>query len=513
MIRPTLFSLVALFAVTAAVNTSTSLAEEQTNPWLNYYTIEDIAIPKGVDPQISGLEALKNGTIAASFHDGNLLILDPKTLDWSKYATGLHEPLGIKEDKTGALVVAQMAELTRLVDEDSDGQADLYQTLSEDFGITGNYHEFAFGPAMDSKGNMFISLNVASNHAGIFQEIRGPYNQLCPPQEEMKKWHDKEAFKKTGQSAGRMFSCAPYRGWILKITPEGETIPYASGLRSPNGIHIDKQDRLWVTDNQGDWIGTSPLHLVEEGDFLGHPASLLWKKGWSKKAIEIVPSDLEAMRKPAVALFPQGELANSPTQPINTIDPEKFGLPEGELIIGDMNQNNLIRFIPDEVKGTMQGTVLPFINGDELGIGNNRFTFTDDGSLWVGKMYYRWAGDIGIKKISWNKKPFLYIKKVSQVKNGLAIEFSQPMPELLPEILVSRHTYHYHSQYGSEKVDLTTVPVVTKSLDKTNTILTVTFNELTENRLYTVEINHAKDRKNRPLMGDLFWYNLVKRKY
>jgi hypothetical protein len=509
MNRPFLFALLGLNTAFSVI----SAEPEVSNPWLDYYQVEDIKIPEGVDPQISGLEALRNGNIAASFHDGNLLILNPNTNKWSTYATGLHEPLGIKEDKSGALVVAQMAELTRLVDEDGDGQADLYQNLSDDFGLTGNYHEFAFGPAMDSKGNMYISLNVASNRAGIFQEIRGPYSKLCPPQEAMKNWRDKTAYKKTQQKVGRMYSCAPYRGWVLKVTPEGETSPYAFGLRSPNGIHIDKQDRLWVTDNQGDWIGTSPLHLIEQGDFLGHPASTLWKDGWQKKITEITPTDLIPMRKLPVALFPQGELANSPTQPINTVDPKLFGLPEGELIIGDMNQNNLIRFIADEVKGTMQGTLLPFISGDELGIGNNRFTFTPDGALWVGKMHYRWAGDIGIKKITWNKKPFLFIKNVTQVEHGFAIEFSQALSEALPEVVVSRHTYHYHANYGSEKVDLAIVPVLSKSLDKSRTIMTVKFNELTENRLYTVELNKATDHKNRPLMGDLFWYNLVKRKY
>ena len=68
-----------------------------------------------------------------------------------------------------------------------------------------------------------------------------------------------------------MYSATPFRGWILKIAPDGKTTPFAPGFRSPNGVNFDSAGRLWVTDNQGDWLGTSKLFHVKEGNFYGHP--------------------------------------------------------------------------------------------------------------------------------------------------------------------------------------------------------------------------------------------------
>ena len=79
---------------------------------------------------------------------------------------------------------------------------------------------------------------------------------------------DWQAIKK---NAGRMYSRVPYRGWILKISPDGTTTPFACGFRSPDGIGFDSEGNLLVTDNQGDWRGTSPLYTVKKDHFYGTP--------------------------------------------------------------------------------------------------------------------------------------------------------------------------------------------------------------------------------------------------
>src|SRR5690606_1583074 len=160
------------------------------------------------------------------------------------------------------LLVMQLPELTRIKDTDGDGLADSYETVYDGFGMTGNYHEFTYGPVKDKQGNLYIALNSSSAGGGIAEEVRGELNM-------------------DGKGQGRaMFSVVPYRGWVIKITPQGEVVPFASGFRSPNGLLIDDHNRLLVTDNQGDWVGSSHLYHVEEGGFYGHPASLVWDKNW-----------------------------------------------------------------------------------------------------------------------------------------------------------------------------------------------------------------------------------------
>ncbi|WP_448248932.1 DUF7133 domain-containing protein [Thalassotalea agariperforans] len=495
--------------ITLLVFTQGEIQAKESN-WLDYYDIERVDYPKTIDPQISGLSALKDGRIALTTISGDVVLYHPKKQTWQTFATGLHQPLGIVQESENTFVVMQMPELTRLIDKNNDGKADLYQTVYSDFGMTGNYHEFAFGPAVDSKGNYYISLNVASNFNGINQYIRGQYSDMCPPENKMRQWHDfKQWLDGFRKNVTRMFSCVPYRGWILKISPDGSAEPFASGFRSPAGIYIDPQDKLWVTDNQGDWIGTSPLHQINQGDFAGHPASLHWQKNWKIKHQDVTAKDLINIRKPAAALFPQGELANSPTQPLATVKPELFGLPEGELIIGDMNINNLIRFLPDPQTGLMQGTLIPFISGDELGIGNFRLDFSPEGDLWVGKVHLGWAGDEGLLKISKKTNDIFIVNKVILLSDGFEISFNQPLSQLPETINITKHRYHYHANYGSEKADLQKIQAQDLNLINNKT-LKVSVPKLTAGYLYTIDLPNVTDKNNNPLMGHVLRYNLNK---
>ncbi len=477
--------------------------------WEDYYQIETVPAPATVDKQIGGITALRDGRIAACFNSGEVQIFSSDTKTWSTFAQGLSLPLGILEEEDGSLVVMQWAELTRLKDTDKDGVADFYQTICNDFGITGNYHEFSYGPTRDSKGNFYISLNVASNGDGIQKNIRGPWKEIGLERE----YHDgsKGQWEKYKGKAGRMYSRVPYRGCVLKITPEGKSSVFAYGFRSPDGIHMDSQDRLWVTDNQGDWRGTSPLYHVTEGGFYGHPASLVWKKNWTRDPLKVPIEELEEMRTPAAGLFPQGELANSPTQPIDTIDPALFGLPKGELLIGDMNQRHLIRFLPEEVDGTLQGTLIPFLASPDLGMGNHRLTFDQSGSLWIGKTHIKWAGDEGIKRVVWNKKEPLLVSGVNLQSDGFKITFTRPLKET-PMLKVSRHTYKYHKDYGSPKVDLKTVEVKDSALSSDGKVLTITLPEIVARRLYTLELSGAADAEGQALMDKVLRYNVVKKR-
>ncbi|MFC3121384.1 hypothetical protein [Agaribacter flavus] len=498
------FSIAAYSTISNSKDTEVAQGEDT---WDDYYTFKSITIPPEVNAQIGGLTVLKNGNIAAAFHRGEVLIYDPNEDKWQTFAHGLHEPLGLHELADGSLILAQMAELTRLVDEDKNGQADFYQTISDDFGLSGNYHEFAFGPAVDSKGNYYISLNVASNFAGIFENIRGTFSPFGPSRDTMTDWRNDEWKNTLRHTAGRMFSKVPYRGWVLKITPEGKASPFASGFRSPNGLYVDKNDKLWVTDNQGDWLGTSPLYHVQEGKFYGHPASLVWNKGWDRDPLDVSAHSLNQMRTPPAGLFPHGELANSPTQAIAPPQNKLFGLPTDELIIGDMNQQRLIRFLPDQVNGVMQGAAIPFLETAQLGIGNNRFAFDLSGNLWIGKTHLGWAGDEGIKSVAWNKKPYLFVSDVTLTKNGFKISFSLPL-DTKPSIAAEAHTYHYHAKYGSPKVDHSANIKVNTTLSEDRKTMWINYPQLASGYVYTMNLRGAQTQDSQALLGNIIRYTV-----
>src|SRR5690606_11569224 len=111
------------------------------------------------------MDFMPDGRLVAAFHAGEVYVYDPDTRAWALFADGLHEPLGVLAEGDGRILVMQKPELTRISDTDGDGRADLFETVSDEFGFTGNYHEFAFGPVRDAQGNLYISLNNASTGA------------------------------------------------------------------------------------------------------------------------------------------------------------------------------------------------------------------------------------------------------------------------------------------------------------------------------------------------------------
>ena len=83
----------------------------------DYYKVENIAAPKGLDPQIEGSPSCPTAGCAC-FHRGEVYTYEPKTKTWTLFADGLHEPLGIMAEDNHTLVVMQRPELTRLRDTD-----------------------------------------------------------------------------------------------------------------------------------------------------------------------------------------------------------------------------------------------------------------------------------------------------------------------------------------------------------------------------------------------------------
>ena len=144
--------------------------------WEDHYKIASVPSPRMVDTQVGGLAFTKDGRIAACFHRGEIMFYNPEAESWKLFASGLHEPLGIYAEDGGTILVVQRAELTRLHDKDGDGTADFYEVICNDWGVSGNYHEFTFGLVKDSKKNVYVSLGTASNGSGVREEIRGPWN-------------------------------------------------------------------------------------------------------------------------------------------------------------------------------------------------------------------------------------------------------------------------------------------------------------------------------------------------
>lgn len=479
--------------------------------WEKHFSFENIPNPTGIDPQVGAMDTMPDGRIAVAFHRGEVMFYDPSSSSWSLFASGLQEPLGMLVDKDGSILVMQRAELTRLKDTDGDGLADEYETVFDDFGMSGNYHEFAYGPARDADGNLFIVLGVASNGAPMAEEIRGEFSEIG--EVDRANMSTRKDWGKNKGKAGRMYARVEWRGWVLKLSPDGKKMePFASGFRSPNGIGFDAEGRLLITDNQGDWRPTSPLYDVKKDGFYGHPASLVWKKGWDKGDPRKLPvPELDAMQEPAVGFFPQGELANSPTWPVVLPEGAVPAGMAGQTLIGEMNQTNMVRVLDDTVDGVFQTALVPMFDGSPLGRGSNRTAFGKDGSIYVGKTALSWAGGNGITRIKWYGKPFPYLERIKALPKGFALRFSEPIDSAtLGKLSVKSHTYEYHEAYGAPKKDEQEIAVKNSDLSGDGLILTLDIGALKEGYLHLIDMSGLRTKDGGKILGNKAWYQVVK---
>ena len=466
----------------------------------DYYELGAIEPPKLLlerygkkGTQNDGLSFMPDGRLVACFVGGEVFTLHPGSGKWKLFADGLHTPLGVVALNNREVMVAQRPELTLLRDLDEDGKADEYKAFCDDFGISGNYHEFHFGPVRDKAGNCYVSLGTASSGADVRHEKRGVF--------------DKRSYLQ------RMYACVPYRGWVLQITPEGRLNPWASGLRTPNGLGLDLEGNLFVTDNQGDWVGTSKLHHIQKGKFYGHAGSLIWEKDWKgEKPVSLPVSELNERRETAAVLFPHGLMANSPSQPLVDSTKGKFGPFSGQLFVGEMNKGRIMRVMLEKIGGKMQGACIPFFDGNGLATGNNRLCFSPDGkTLWIGHSTHGWAGNFGIQTLTWNGQTPADVLRMNLTAKGFNLTFTAPMDKTLTSstesYAIKSYAYKYHQGYGSPQVGAKTLKPTNVSLSEDGKTVKLVLSEMQDRRLYEFSLKALRTAEGEPLANALVVYH------
>ena len=384
----------------------------------------------------TGIAIAKDGTIVVSTRTAGVWrIRDGK---WSLFAENAYESLGvvIEDDKGDRIVISQKPEITRLIDTDGDGRADKFDTLCDDFGFHGNYHEYTHGPVRDQVGNYYFLLNLSHD-----------------------KYNEKTSWRAGGPYMGSMEG---FRGWACRVTPEGKFEPYANGLRSPAGVGFDPEGRLWYAENQGEFVGSSKWVPLEQGKFYGHLSGLVSLPRMTPESPEIqYPLWKEKLRKGAVWL-PHGKLSNSPGNPAWDTTGGKFGVHQGQVFMGDQTLSTMFRIVTEKVNGEDQGCVVPFARGMSSGV--MRPVFLPDGSLLVGQTGRGWATTGGsldkLQQIVWDGKTIAAdIQSVTAAKDGFTLRFTKPLAAdvtneaLAAKFKMSSWFYTNDEKYGSPQHD------------------------------------------------------------
>src|SRR4051812_30008867 len=206
------------------------------------YHVETVELPAGSESdELFAVTFSPEGNLYIANRLGEIWQADRHAQHWARFAFGLHEPLGLIVDSPRVAYVMQRPELTRIEDTDGDGIADTYTMVADNWGITGNYHEFPYGLKRDREGNFVGALGLSSGGEKEFalaKLVRGSLNG--GPLRQEQQW-----------------SVVPYRGWSFKVTPKGEFIPWSYGFRQPVGIGVSPEGDFFTVDTQGDWVATS----------------------------------------------------------------------------------------------------------------------------------------------------------------------------------------------------------------------------------------------------------------
>ncbi len=478
-----------VFHPDAAVAQVTRLYTEE-----DYYQIKRIPIPEDIKLEVGGLAVLQDGRLAVSTRRGEVWMIDNPYMTsglphFTRFASGMHEVLGLAY-KDGSFYCTQRAELTQITDLDNDGKADQYKAVYR-FDLSGNYHEYAYGPAFDKNGDMYVTLNVA---------WVGSYG------DGLAKWH----------------------GWLLKIRSDGTMEPIATGLRSPAGIAVNSSNDVFYAENQGDWVGSGRVTHLEKGDFAGNAGGLNWTKE-PESPLRLTKQDLakvdngqpmheaakiiKDIKLPAV-WFPHTLMGISTADILEDTTHGAFGPFAGQYFVSDQGHSTIMRMSLEKINGKYQGACYPFREGFASGL--IRLRWGIDGSIFAGMTSRGWSStgpeSYALQRLVWTGKTPFEIETIRAKPDGFEIRFTLPVDKDAARnpknYEVNGFTYHYHHEYGSEVIQQETCPLKGIIVSEDGRTVRLVADNLREGFIHEVKLSGISSQVGVNLLHPVGYYTM-----
>ena len=463
------------------------------------YTLEPFLPPEGLKLEVTGIAPLPDGRVALALRKGEVWLMQnpsadpsrPADIGYRRIASGMHETLGLAWHK-GALYTMQRSELTRLRDLDGDDVIDEYESAAKGWSVSGNYHEYAYGPAADGGGNLWFTLNTS---LGSGAKIPGHR-----PLE------------------------AAWRGWALRLTPAGEIEPMCAGFRSPAGIGANGEGDIFATDQQGNYWATNPLLHLRRGAFFGHKAALgdVNRSGSPVSPPGEMTEGLTVAevggRNPNYALpavwLPYPKIGQSATGIACDLTGGKFGPFERQMFVGEFTLSRITRVFLEKVGGEYQGAAFRFLDG--LQSGPIRLEFLPDGTLLSGETNRGWnsAGtrSFGLERIRWNGTVPFEIRTMRAQPDGFILEFTQPIDPATAtdpaSYAGSSYTYIYQQKYGSPEVATEPVTVTSATVLPDGKSVRVRCSGLRERYVHELTVSGIRSRAGAAVANPTAYYTL-----
>lgn len=371
----------------------------------------------------TGLDFLPDGRVAVCTCHGDVWLakVDEKaeTVSWQRFATGLYHPLGLKV-VDGKVVVLERGQLTRLHDENGDGEADFYECVNNDWHTGGGEHSYDTCLETDPQGNFY--------------------------------------FFKTGDTD------TPTGGCLLRVSKDGSKCEVvATGFRHPIGLGMSPTGIVTGADQEGNWMPATRIDQYKPGGFYG---------------------DMRAHHRTTAPKTYDGPLCWLPREvdnsaggqvwvPANTFGP-LAGLPL-HLSYGRCKAFVLLR--QELSDGTVQGGVADLGWRFLSGVCRGRFS-PADGHLYVCGLN-GWQtmakADGCLQRVRYTGKPFDLPVKLEVVPQGVKLTFSRPLDKATAtdpaNYRAAWWNYRWSGEYGSQRYkvsgwgSLATLPISPRPLE------------------------------------------------
>ncbi len=231
------------------VQTAVALGESVEGYAADALTVP-LANPYGSWMRTTALDFFADGSMAVSTLSGDVWIVswtkgNPNALTWSRFASGLYEPLGLKivDEK---IYVRGRDRITRLHDLNKDGEADYYESFHEDTNEIGaSYHAFVYDLQTDEHGNFYYS-----------------------------------------QSGYK----SPLTGGVVRVSPDGRYSEFVgTDLRNPNGMGAGGPEG-WITvaDNPSGKAVFNGFMIAKKGAVYGY------EKNRNVPMLVVLPAKLDS---------------------------------------------------------------------------------------------------------------------------------------------------------------------------------------------------------------------------
>jgi len=342
---------------------------------------------------ITAHDFFSDGTVAIATMTGEVWLvkgIDEKLekLRWKRFATGLHQPLGMKVVKDKLYVLGR-DQITCLHDLNGDDEADFYECVTNAMQTSPGGHDFIVGLETDAQGRWYF----ASGNQGV-----------------------------------------------CRITGRDQLDVLATGFRNPNGLGLSPDGRFITTSVQeGDWTPATSLCQVE----LGKNEGAHFGAGGPKN---------NQPPEPVLMYMPRGEDNSASSQAFISGDKWASLKGDGNLIHLSSGGGSAWLVMRQNVKGRWQGAAVKISGNFDSGPQAARFNPNDGHLYVNGMQgwgsYTPKDGCFQRVRFTGGEKPVPIGFEARD--NGVLLRFNQPVKDADAATCFAQcWNYRYSAAYGS----------------------------------------------------------------